>query len=122
MSCSLLVLIVFNLGCIFQACKAGNHTICLLICLKIPEDQGSSLIFKFCSNLCSNFGKGNSGNKLLRSGPTKVASVFSKMCCKFSSYSACFGCGKWQPTPVFVPEKSHGQRNLEGYNPKGCKE
>ena len=25
--------------------------------------------------------------------------------------------GKWQPTPVFLPEKSHGQRNLAGYSP-----
>ena len=24
---------------------------------------------------------------------------------------------KWQPTPVFLPGKSHGQRNLEGYSP-----
>ena len=23
---------------------------------------------------------------------------------------------KWQPTPVFLPEKSHGQRNLAGYS------
>ena len=22
---------------------------------------------------------------------------------------------KWQPTPVFLPEKSHGQRSLAGY-------
>ena len=29
---------------------------------------------------------------------------------------------KWQPTPVFLPEKSHGQRNLVGYHPKGGKE
>ena len=29
---------------------------------------------------------------------------------------------KWQPTPVFLPETSHGQRNLEGYSPWGCKE
>ena len=28
----------------------------------------------------------------------------------------------WQPTPVFLPEKSHGQRNLVGYHPKGGKE
>ena len=27
---------------------------------------------------------------------------------------------KWQPTPVFLPEKSHGQRSLAGS--KGCKE
>ena len=25
---------------------------------------------------------------------------------------------KWQPTPVFLPGKSHGQRNLVGYSPK----
>ena len=25
-------------------------------------------------------------------------------------------------TPVFLPEKSHGQRSLEGYSPKGHKE
>ena len=29
---------------------------------------------------------------------------------------------KWQPTPVFLPRKSHGQRNLEGYSPWGRKE
>ena len=28
---------------------------------------------------------------------------------------------KWQPTPVFLPEKSHGQKNLESYSPWGCK-
>ena len=30
--------------------------------------------------------------------------------------------GKWQPTPVFLPGKSHGQRSLVGYSPWGCKE
>ena len=29
---------------------------------------------------------------------------------------------KWQPTPVFLPGKSHGQRNLAGYSPQGRKE
>ena len=29
---------------------------------------------------------------------------------------------KWQPTPVFVPGKSYGPRNLEGYSPWGCKD
>ena len=28
----------------------------------------------------------------------------------------------WQPTPVFLPEQSHGQRSLEGYRPWGHKE
>ena len=29
---------------------------------------------------------------------------------------------KWQPTPVFLPGKFHGQRSLTGYSPWGCKE
>ena len=29
---------------------------------------------------------------------------------------------KWQPTPVFLPGKSHGQRSLAAYNPWGAKE
>ena len=28
----------------------------------------------------------------------------------------------WQPTPVFIAGESHGQRNLAGYSPQGCKE
>ena len=26
---------------------------------------------------------------------------------------------KWQSTPVLLPGRSHGQRNLEGYSPQG---
>ena len=29
---------------------------------------------------------------------------------------------KWQPSPVFCPEKSHGQTSLDGYSPWGRKE
>ena len=29
---------------------------------------------------------------------------------------------KWQPNPVFLPGKSHGQRSLEGYSLWGCEE
>ena len=28
---------------------------------------------------------------------------------------------KWQPTPVFLPGKSHGQRSLASYSPWGCR-
>ena len=28
----------------------------------------------------------------------------------------------WQPTPVFLPAESHGQRSLAGYSPWGAKE
>ena len=26
---------------------------------------------------------------------------------------------EWQPTPVFLPGESHGQRSLAGYSPRG---
>ena len=29
---------------------------------------------------------------------------------------------EWQPTPVFLPGESHGQRSLAGHSPWGCKE
>ena len=29
---------------------------------------------------------------------------------------------KWQPTPVFLPGESHGQKSLVGYSPRGRKE
>ena len=29
---------------------------------------------------------------------------------------------KWQPTPVFLPRESHGQKNLGGYRPWNCRE
>ena len=28
---------------------------------------------------------------------------------------------KWQPSPIFLPEESHGQKSLAGYSPWGCK-
>ena len=31
-------------------------------------------------------------------------------------------CQRWQPTPVSLPEESHGQRSLVGYSPWGPKE
>ena len=32
------------------------------------------------------------------------------------------GWRKWQPTPVFLPGESRGQRSLAGYSPLGLKE
>ena len=30
--------------------------------------------------------------------------------------------GIWHPTPIFLPGKFHGQRNLADFNPRGCTE
>ena len=29
---------------------------------------------------------------------------------------------EWQPTPIFLPRESHGQRSLVGYSPQGHRE
>ena len=46
--------------------------------------------------------------------------------CKRHGFNRCVGKipsrRNWQPTPVFLPGKFHGQRSLEGYSPWGRKE
>ena len=45
--------------------------------------------------------------------------------CKRHEFDPCVRKIPWrrkqQPTPVFLPGKSHGQRRLEGYSTRGCK-
>ena len=43
-----------------------------------------------------------------------IQSGKSMFCCQLGKM-------KWQPTPVFLPGKSHGQRSLAGYSSWGCK-
>ena len=41
--------------------------------------------------------------------------------CKFNPWIGKISCRrKWQPIPVFLPGKFHGQRSLAGYRPWGC--
>ena len=44
------------------------------------------------------------------------------MCVCVYIYTHIYGRRKWQPTPVFLPGESHGQRSLADYSPWGCKE
>ena len=46
-----------------------------------------------------------------------MAGIVFKVDTNYSSWRR-----KWQPTPVFLPGKFHGQRNLAGYSPWGHKE
>ena len=45
--------------------------------------------------------------------------------CRTSQFNPWVGKIPWkrkrQPTPVFLPGKSHGQKSLTGYSPWGCK-
>ena len=42
--------------------------------------------------------------------------------CQCRRHERCGFEWKWQPTPVFLPGKSHGQRSLADYSPWGLKE
>ena len=98
----------FSLSCIGE----GNGNPLQCSCLENPRDAGAWL--------AAVYGVAQSRTRLKRLSS--------------SSSSQCMGCGfdlwirtipwrrKWQPTPVFLPGKSHGQRSLAGYSPRGHKE
>ena len=71
-------------------------------------------MFNRCILRARNFPGGASGKELANAGDTREASSISG--------SGRFPWrGKWQPTPVFLPGESHGQRSLAGYSPWGRK-
>ena len=52
-----------------------------------------------------------------------VRNPLAKRRCRFNPWvSKMLWRRKWQPTPVFLPGKSHGWRTLAGYSPWGHKE
>ena len=56
------------------------------------------------------------GGSVLKNPPTNAGEAVSIPGSERSP-----GEGKWQPTPVFMPGKSHGQRSLVGYSLWGHK-
>ena len=83
-----------------------------------------------CVSLCINYYAPN-GYPVFAHMHTYVRTIEILHLHIFSSYSkllkeiiSCRGEMRraWQPTPVFLPGESHGQRSLEGYSPWGRKE
>ena len=60
------------------------------------------------------------GGSLIENTPDNVGNTGEASMISGSGRSP--GGGTWQPTSVFLPGKSHGQRSLVGYSPLGCKE
>ena len=54
---------------------------------------------------------------VVKNPPANVGAVGDK--CSIPGSGRSPGGGNWQPTPVFLPGESHGQRSLEGYSPWG---
>ena len=110
--------------------------------LESPSVQFSS-VAQSCSTLCDPMNCSTPGlpvhHRLLEStqvgrsnsGASQMALVVKTSPSQFRRHKRCkFNpwIGKipwrraWQPTPVFLPGESHGQRSLVGYSPRGCKE
>ena len=53
---------------------------------------------------------------------TREAPICVCMCVCVYICTHIYGWRQWQPTPVFLPGESHGQRSLADYSPWGCKE
>ena len=72
--------------------------------------------------ICNNKKKSNKKKKIRR---RKIIQNWAKFLLlisrgKFYSFKNMVGCRrKWQPTPVFLPGKVHGQRSLAGCSPWG---
>ena len=56
----------------------------------------------------------------LRQPPSSRVGTQDSFCNRFTLL--CNGRRKWQPTPVFLPGESHGQRSLAGYGPQDRQE
>ena len=83
-------------------------------------------------NLFKKIGEGFPGRSVVKNPPTNAGISWwfrgQRVClqCRRPEFNPWFGKSpwrrKWQPTPVFLPGKSHGWRNLEGYRPQRSKD
>ena len=80
-----------------------------------PSEDSSSPVFFFLA-ITNGFPGGASGKE-----PTYQCRRLKRL--GFDPWVRRIAWGRaWQPTPIFLPGESHGQRSLAGYSPWGCKE
>ena len=81
-------------------------------------DKLVRIIFAWTSNILHtlNIFRTSSVAQMVKSLPVMWKAWVQSLCQKIPWRS------KWQPTPVFLPGKSHGWRSLTGYSPWGRKE
>ena len=95
-----------------------------LLCAPFALPQFSSCKAERNSPLCLGERVGVQGRRGFPAGAKEPACQCRRH--KRSSFHPWLGkmpWGKaWQPTPVFLPGESHGQRSLAGYSPWGHKE
>ena len=92
-----------------------------IICLRLPTESVFQSYFfveekvntlEVFLKMSKHIKWGFSGSSVIQNPPANAGG------CGFNSWvRMILWRRKWQPTPVFLPGKSHGQRNLEGYSP-----
>ena len=99
-----------SLSCIGE----GNGNPLQCSCLENPRDRGA-------------WWAAVSGVAQIRTWLKRLSSSSSSQCRRHKRHGLDPWIGqihwsrKWQPTPVFLPGKFHGQRSLVGYSPRGHK-
>ena len=101
--------------------EKGQATHSSILAWRIPWTVQSQGITKNLTNLSDfQFHKGFPGGLLVKNLPANAGESkrhgFDPWVGKIPQRR------KWQPTPVFLPGKSYGQRSLVGYSPQGHKE
>ena len=102
----------------FSMCTQEEGVFCIWNVLMISMRLiSSNVLFKTCvSLLIFCFDDLSIGvNGVLKSPTIIVLPSISP----FMSVSVCLRRGQWHPTPVLLPGKSHGRRNLVGCSPRG---
>ena len=85
--------------------------------LSEPPGKPEAVTSLFCLLTFTNY----SCMQIYNFGPSSDIWLYFYDCTYNSSTYLEWG-GKWQPTVVFLPGESHGQRSLVGYSPRGRKE
>ena len=83
------------------------------------ELESSSCVISFAFSYCSWGSQGLPGGLVVKENPPANAGDARR---RFDPWvSKIPWRNQWQPTPVFLPGKSHGHRRLPGYSPWGCR-
>ena len=103
-------------------------TTAMLLCVPLPPTHscvicaGEAVFFRF-EDLGHTIASEMESNKNLPGLPLWLTeSACQCRRCRFDPWARkVLWRRNWQPTPVFLPGKSHGQRNLVSYSPWGCR-
>ena len=100
------------LSAISVVSSAYLRLLIFLLAILIPAYASSSPVFGMMYSACKLNKQGDNIQPWLSEVRDQEIGV---------KHSRTFWRRKWQPTPVFLPGKLHGKRNLVGYSPRGPK-